>query len=149
MYRCFVAVVVGLVLAGATIVLLEKAGRAIYPRPDHVNPMSAASMRSYVENAPMEALALVPTKWFLGTLVGAWFATRTARRFHFLHALLVGLLMVGAGLVMLLTFPAPGWMIATTLVATPIAMVLGYRAAPKRRRSPPVVLPVEPRLALR
>jgi hypothetical protein len=149
MFRSFLAVVLGFVLAGGAVAVVERVGHRIYPPPSDLDPTNQAALKAYMERAAIGALAFQPLAWFVGTLAGTWLATLISRRLHFLHAAFVGLLMLGASVFMLLVYPAPGWMIAMGLAAAPVATFLGYRLAPKRRPTPPTVLAVHPRYECR
>ena len=143
MYRVFLAIVGGLVLAGCVMLIAEPIANSIYPPPTGMDRYDRASIKAYWKEVSTGYLVCIPLRWGLATFVGTWLAGAMARRARWLHSILVGLVMMGAGIAMLSLFPSPGWMWVMGLAVFPIATLFGTRLAPKKKKPlPPMVIPV-------
>jgi hypothetical protein len=145
MYRSFLAVVVGLVVAGAVILIAESVTNRLYPPPPGMDRYDRASIRAHWKDIDVGAMLGMPVAWGLGTFAGAWLAGSMARRVRWLHSLFVGLLITLAGIAMLSLFPSPGWLWALGMAVFPVATLFGtrmVRATAKPKPLPPMVIPV-------
>ncbi len=130
MVRKIVAGVVGAVVAGFVVFLVETVGSIIYPPPADFDWRNPESVRALLASMPVGAYLLVGFGWFLGTLAGVWLAARLGGRSP---ALVVGGLMLAACLFNLVTLSHPTWFWPLGLAAAPIGTVLGLALG--RRRS--------------
>jgi hypothetical protein len=143
MYRFFLAVVGGLAVAGAVLLIAEPITSSVYPPPTGMDRYDRASIKAYWNEISTGYLLCIPLRLGLATLAGTWAAGAIARRARWFHALLVGVIMTGAGIATLALFPSPGWMWALGMLTFPIATLFGTRLAPKRHKPlPPMVIPV-------
>ena len=109
MGRSFIAVVLGCLVAGLVVAIIESIGYAVYPLPEGFDPKDMATVRAAMESMPAGAMRFVLFAWALGTLVGGGLAARIASRSPVTHALIVGALMMIAGIANMVTIPHPLW----------------------------------------
>ena len=129
MGRSVLAVLVGVVLAGIVTLVIEALGHLVFPPPEGMDPGDPESIRAFMDQLSVGSLLSVLVAWALGTVAGAWIASRIARRAHLTHGMIVGFLMLAGGIFNLATIPHPMWMtIAGVLLFLPSAY-LGTRIA--------------------
>jgi hypothetical protein len=109
MGRNIAAGVLGVIVAFATVWVVEKIGHAVYPIPEGLDFADAEAMQEYIATLPLGALLFVALAWFLGSAIGtcAACAAGTARPLNF--ALVVGGLVFIATAVNLVMIPHPIW----------------------------------------
>lgn len=126
MGRTILGAAVGLVLAVATIMLVELAGHQVYPPPPGLDPMVTADMVQILQAMPLGAMLFVVAAWVIGAFDGGFVAALVAGKGgHPRAAAIVPALMVMAGVVaMVVQMPAhPTWMaIAGLLLPIPAAV---------------------------
>ena len=117
--------VVGVIVAFATVWLVEKVGHMVYPVPEGLNFADAEAMKAYMETVPVGALLFVALAWFLGAAVGtcAACAIGTAKPLNF--ALVVGGLVFVATAFNLVMIPHPMWFSILGLVVVCVGAWLG------------------------
>ncbi|MGE0606491.1 MAG: hypothetical protein AB7O62_05130, partial [Pirellulales bacterium] len=103
--RSVLAVVLGVLAAGLLIGLLEALGHLVFPPPAGLDPSDAASL-AQLHAGHFLAVLLA---WGVGTLGGAWVAGKVARHEIVTHGLIVGGLLMAAGIWQMLQFPHPVW----------------------------------------
>lgn len=129
MMRSVLAVLAGLVVAGAVITLLEAAGHFVFPPPAGMDPANPESLKSAMRDMPAGALWTVLIAWALGSLAGGWVAARIATRSYLLHALIVGGIMLIGGIVNMAMIPHPLWFwVAGVIIFLPSAYAGARRA---------------------
>lgn len=122
MGRSIVAVVLGIILGGIVVGLVEYVGHMIYPMPAGIDTSNPESLKTYAANAPTGAKLFVILAWALGSLTGGWLAAFVARQSHTQLALIVGGVLMIFGIMNMLTIPSPLWFwIAGILVFLPAA----------------------------
>jgi len=135
MGRTILGAVVGLVVAVATIMLVELAGHAVYPPPAGLDPRVTEDMVRIMATLPFGAKLFVVAAWLIGAFDGGFVAALIARKGHSRAAAVVPALMVMAGVVaMMVEMPAhPTWMAAVGLLL-PIPVALAGAALATRRK---------------
>jgi hypothetical protein len=149
-----IAVLGGLVVAFAVILLIEMAGHAIWPPPSDVDVSDLGELGAALEGAPVGSLLFVLLAWTLGTGCGAWVAARlvgptlSAARAIFsaigmgrasaqlepgpmpmIDALVVGTILMFAGVSNLVMLPHPVWFnVVGVVVFLPSAWIGGMLA---------------------
>lgn len=130
-----VAVVAGVVVAGLVIFGVEWMGHRLFPLPSDIDATDMESIKANAERIPAGAQMAVCLAWALGTLAGSFAATKIVKPNEvgnwspFRPALIVGLIMMAAAIVNLVSIPSPVWMwIAGLVVFLPAAMI-GWRLA--------------------
>lgn len=114
--RCLGAVLAGLVVAVLEIACIQVVSSMIYPPPADLDMNNPEALGEYMANMPLSALLLVLVSYAVGTLLGTWLATRLGYRRHFAHGIAVGLLLVLAGVVNMISLPHPAWFAVASVV---------------------------------
>ncbi len=130
------AIIAGWVIGAAVNMGLILVGQTVIPEPEGIDP---ANMESFKEN-----FHLFEPKHFLfpflahalGTLVGAYVATKIAASYQRNIALGIGFLFLLGGISMVMMVPSPTWFTLLDLVVAYIPMAfLGYKLAGGRKES--------------
>jgi len=137
MIRTVVAVVLGLVVALATVLLVEYLGMSLFPLPPGIDLDREEDLARLVASATLGKKLWILMAWTLASFVGAAVAARVARRHPTGAALCVGGLIVAGVLLNAALLPHPAWMtMAGVLLPVPAAW-LAARLAAGRRAPPP------------
>lgn len=123
--RGLVAVVVGVLVAGIVVAVVQFIGHAAFPPPAGLDVSRPDNQGRIMEAIPFEAKLAVVIAWFLGALAGATMAIAVARRT--LPAWIVGLCFAGLGLWTTQMFPHPDWMLASAVVLPLVAVLVAKR----------------------
>ncbi|HEY0625158.1 MAG TPA: hypothetical protein VGD10_00335 [Allosphingosinicella sp.] len=118
-------IIAGVVAAFLCIILVELAGRSIFPPPPGLDPMNPADQPQIMAQLPAAAFATVALAWGIGAFAGAWIATRIARRLA--AGWVVTLLILAACIANLVMIPHPTWMWAAGTVLPLVGGWLGSR----------------------
>src|SRR5690606_24567780 len=110
MVRSTFAVLLGLVVALAAMLLLEYLGMSLFPLPPGFDLDSEADLARLVESAGMGKQLWVLMGWTLAAFAGGWVAARTTLRHRLGAALWVGGLIVAGVLLNVALLPHPAWM---------------------------------------
>ena len=129
MLRAIAGILVGIVIAVATVFAVEQIVHLFAPAPADFDMRDPEQVRARVSSLPMAAFLLVLLGWVLGTALGSWVAVRISRTGALWPGLVVGAAIVAATLYNVMTIPHPIWFAACALVAIPMASWLGARAA--------------------
>jgi hypothetical protein len=135
--RSVLVVILGTVVAALLGAGVEALGHLVYPPPPGLDPSDPDSIRAVMANIPLGALLFVLLAWGIGTFVGAWLAARLAGRAPVVHGLLIGGLLLAAGVATMLWIPHPAWFWVAGVAVFPVAAFLGVVVA--SRRSDPAV----------
>ncbi len=122
MLRSVLVVLLGVVVGGLIVALLEWAGHQVFPLPAGLN--GAEALAAYWQQAP-EALLFVLLAWFFGTLDGAMLAAWLAPSHPWRHAVAVTVILALAASATLSMLPHPFWFVLATPVVYLLACVLG------------------------
>jgi len=133
--RSLAAVLAGFITASIVMMLVESInGRVLYPglakAAEGVKDREA--MRALFAAAPVGALLVVIGGWTLGSFIGGWVAARLAGRATTGHALVLGVLLMLAGLANNLMLPPPLWFWIVSMVVFLPAAYAGARLVPAR-----------------
>lgn len=132
MGRTILAVMAGLALAMATMLLFEAGYGLLHPLPAGANAQDPALMSAHLAAAPLPALLLVVAGWVVGALDGGLVAALISRRHKLGAALAVGLLVLAGVIAVTAMFAHPRWMLIAGLALPLPASWLGARLAPRR-----------------
>jgi len=133
MWKNIAACIVGVVIAGALVWLVEMIGHSVYPPPSGLDFSDPDAMHAYIAAMPVGAFMFVGGAWFLATLVGTFAACKIGDAQPMIFAIVVGGLMLIATAANLMMIPHPLWFsilgVIGILVAAWLGMTLG--AAPE------------------
>ena len=127
-----IAVLIGWLVGAGVNMGLVMLGPELIPPPEGMDMTTMEGIK--------EAMPLLKPKHFifpflahgLGTLVGAFFASRLAATFNFGAAMLIGIFFLLGGLSMSMNLPQPTWFTAADLCLAYIPMAwIGYRLSGK------------------
>ncbi len=128
--RIVLGIVVGLALGIGIVMIGDALTHRFFPPPPEVEVTNPASLRDYMQNAPVLSLLGLPVTWTLAALIGAFAAAKIAGRTW--AGWLVGALLFAATALNLALIPHPLWMLVAAIIFVPAAAYLGPRlAAPK------------------
>lgn len=128
MIRALFSVVAGIAVAFVLIALLQPLGLAAFAA-DGVPQAGTEPVPvvAAIEAMPTGALLTILAIWAIGTFVGAWLAARTADRSF--YGLLVGGVLMLAGMSKVIGMPYPWWFIVMTIILFLPSAYAGARLA--------------------
>ena len=129
MLRSILAIVVGVLVGGFVVFLIELPGYFIHPPPPGLDMQDAAALKSHFEKAPLAALVGVAIAWTVGPFVASWLAAFIARRAFLIHGMIIGVIFMLLDLVNIVSFPHPWWLAVIGVVAPLISAYLGASLA--------------------
>ena len=134
MVRSTLAVLLGLLVALATMLLLEYLGMSLFPLPPGIDLDSEADLALLVESAGVGKQLWVLMGWTCAAFAGGWVAARTTLRHRVGAALWVGGLIVAGVLLNVALLPHPTWMtVLGVLLPLPAAWLAARLASPRVR----------------
>lgn len=128
--RNILGIVAG-VLVGATVIfIVELIGHQVYPVAGSLDMNDREAMVAFINALPVGALLFVIAAYAAGSFVGGAVAAFIGRGALVRHALVVGLILLIAGVMNLTAIPHPVWFnILTVLVFLPAAWLGGRMVA--------------------
>lgn len=129
MARLVLGIVAGIVVALATVFVVDLAGHQIYPLPSDLNMDDYEAVGAYVQARPAGASAFVLLGWFLGAADGGLAAALISRRAWTVW--LVAAVVAATGIVAVLMIPHPTLMqigtVAAPLLGGFVASLLAHK----------------------
>lgn len=129
MLRKISAVFLGVVVAIATVMLIEWLGHQIYPPPPGVDFNDPEQVRKLTSNLPLGAFLMLLLGWLLGTFCGGLTACYVAREKPLVFASIIGTIMLVATITNLAMLPHPTWFSIAGIVVIGIGTLLASRCA--------------------
>ena len=124
--------IVGVVVAGLLVWIIEMIGHAAFPMPEGLDYNDREAMTAYIASLPVAALLSVVAAWVAGTFGGTVAACRIGTAPAYIFALLVGgFVLLGIGFD-LAAFPHPTWMAVTGVFGSLAAAWLGMLVGGKK-----------------
>jgi hypothetical protein len=132
MVRSILAVLAGIVVGIALILLGHFLSSFIYPMPPGLDWKDHEAVAAWVATLPDSAFVLVLLSHALGPLGGGFVAAWIGRRARLVHALIVGAFFLVGGIMDLQDLPHPHWYaVAEYLIYLPAACA-GALLAPRK-----------------
>lgn len=132
MVKSIIAVVLAVLLAGVVIAVVQLVNTQIFPLPPGVDFNDREAMSRAVSSMPAGGFVLLLLSYTLGALAGGWLAARMAPRRPLLHAMIVGVLLLAAGVMNFVSIPHPLWVtVVGLLIFLPMAWLGASRARPR------------------
>jgi len=132
MIRSTLAVLLGLIVALATMLLLEYLGMSLFPLPPGIDLDNEEDLARLVASATTGKKLWVLMGWTAAAFAGGWVAARTSRLHRIGAALGVGLLIVVGVVLNAAMLPHPAWMtIVGVLLPVPVAWFAARLASPR------------------
>ncbi|MDZ4728350.1 MAG: hypothetical protein SH820_00165 [Xanthomonadales bacterium] len=127
MLRKISAVLLGVLVAFATVMLVEWLGHQVYPPPPNLDFKDPEQLRQFTSNLPLGAFLLVLLGWLLGTLSGGLTACFVAREKPLVFASIIGAIMLAATIANLAMIPHPTWFSIAGIVVIGVGTLLAGR----------------------
>ncbi len=132
MIRHMLAVLIGIVVCGLVVGLVEMANLKLHPAPAGMDFHDPDQVAAHVANLPAAAFAIVLLAWTLGSLAGGATAARISRTQPRACALFVAAFMLAGVAYNVAMLPHPPWMSVLGLLLPAPAAWLGARIAAGR-----------------
>ena len=117
--------ILGIIIGSIVNMGLIVTGGYIFPFPDNANLMDATNWKIIYFLFPFLAHSI-------GTLVGAFSASKLSKNYHIIIPLTVGIYFLAGGIFMITILPAPLWFICLDLIISYIPMsLLGWALSNK------------------
>ena len=117
MIRKIGAAVVGIIVAGGIVFIVESLGHSVYPAPPDLDMSDPVQFGNYVESLPFGAFLFVAGAWVLGTLGGGLLACFIAAEKPRVYSSIVGGFIFAATIANLIMIPHPLWFSISSLIA--------------------------------
>ncbi len=130
MLRRMGAVLAGVVVVGAVVMLVQGAGSRLYPLPDGLDPTDPASrdaFAAYLKGMPTVSWALAFGSEPLGAFLGALTAARIGHDHRPELAAIVVVMALAGSAFNWVSFVHPTWFVAGQLVAYPLVLLAAVR----------------------
>lgn len=114
--RIFLGIVAGIVVAFATIWIVDLGGHLLYPVPSDLSMSDYEAIGAFIRSMPPLALFIVALAWFLGSALGGYVAAAVSRRDWSIWVI-AGLVVVGA-------------ILNIMIIPHPLVLQIGAVAAP-------------------
>jgi hypothetical protein len=132
MGRSILAVVLGVILANVVIVAVEMIILLLYPPPPGFDMHDPEAMRQLILTMPVGAFLMVSLAHFLGTAAGATLAAWMPRRSTVVPAVIVGALILAAGVANQMMQSHPAWFWPVDLATYPLGTWAGLMIGRRR-----------------
>lgn len=126
--RKMLGVIVGVVVAMATITMVEMIGHLIFPPPPGTDMRDPAQVAQVVTSIPLPAKIWVTLAWFLGSLTGALAGVAVAR--WAAAAWIVAAVVIAGAIWSYTMIPHPLWMQAAGVLLPLLAGWIALRLRP-------------------
>ena len=136
MLRKLAAAVVGIIVAIATIQVVELLGHLVYPPPADIEFDNVEQVREFMASLPTGSILFVGAAWAVGTFLGTLAGALLSKSKPLPYAIVVGGIVLAGAATMLLIIPHPLWFTIAAPVAVIIAAILAMYAANGLRPSP-------------
>ena len=129
MLKKIVAVVVGILIGGLGISLVQALSGQMYPWPEGLDYNNKEAFAAFMKTLPVGALLMVILSYIVGSFFGGMAATAVGKE-KYSSALIVGFGLTIAGVMNAIAIPQPLWVsIVSFLVFIPFAL-LGAKILP-------------------
>lgn len=136
MVRRIIALIAGIAVAVALVMVIQKLGHGLFPPPADLDPGDRAFMEAYVASLPWGPLAFVVASYVMATLFGGWVAGAVAGEWPLLYAGTVAFFVLAGVISTVMMIPHPAWFtaaaIAGIVIAALLAAVLAARVGMRR-----------------
>lgn len=116
---------VGILVAGLIVFLVESMGHSIFPPPQGIDVTDPADLARLMDVMPVGAQAIVLLGWFAGSYVGGWVGYMLWRQRP--TPWVVSAFIVAGALFSFATIPHPWWMIVGGIALPLLAALLVVR----------------------
>ena len=129
MLKKILAVVVGILIGGLGISLVQALSGQMYPWPEGLDYNNKEAFAAFVDTLPLGAFLMVILSYVVGSFFGGMAATAASKE-KYTPALIVGFALTIAGVMNAIAIPQPLWVsIVSVIVFIPFAL-LGAKILP-------------------
>lgn len=129
MVRRVLSVFAGLLAGYLVVALIEGISNGLYPPPSGVDMSDIDALRAHIATLPPQAFMIVWIAHVVGALVAGFVCVAISSEMWRTGPLILGILLLGAGVTNLVLIPHPVWFsIADALAYVPSALAGGYLA---------------------
>lgn len=128
--RQALGVIAGVVVGGLVVFLVELVGHSLFPTPPSTDLSNPEDVKRLISLLPVGALLMVLVGWLLGSLAGAWTASRIARTN--MAGWIVAALFILLTVYNFTVIPHPLWMMAAGVVIPLVAAWIAARLSAPR-----------------
>jgi hypothetical protein len=125
MGRSIIAILAGIILAMVTITVVQMLGHQIYESPAGLDLNDKAAIAAYMEKMPIGAMLMVLLAYMAGAFLGGLLAARLAPRKPILHAMIIGGVLLIAGIANFIMLPHPVWFFIVSVISYFLFAYLG------------------------
>lgn len=131
MWRKLAAVIVGLIVGGLVVGLIESIGHNVYPS-GLTEESNLEDFKHYVETAPVMALLFIPLAYLVGTFVGGFVTGKIATQGESKLVYTSCAILFLFGIINMFQFPHPVWLNIVAIIAFMLATFLAIKLSGKR-----------------
>ena len=125
MGRSVIAILAGIVVGLVTLSVVQMLGHMIYETPANLNIDDKVAMAAYMETVPVGSLLMVLLSYAGGAFLGGLVAARISTGKPILHAMIIGVLLMLAGIANFMMLPHPTWFLIASVPAFILMAYLG------------------------
>ena len=130
--RNLFSVIIGLIVGVLVIFFIETSGHHLFSVYQNVpNITEPEAFAAFIETLPLGAFLFLLFAHSLGTLISAFSATLISGHSRPVPAIVVGVLMLSAGVINLISIPHPVWFQISEVILYLPAALLGYKLSLK------------------
>ena len=130
MLRNVIAVVVGIAVAFATVMLIDKINHMVYPPPVGLDFTDPDAIRPYLATLPIGAFLFIFASSVVATFIGIMVACYIGTANSVLFAVIVGGIVLASEIANFIMIPHPLWLSVATVLGILAAALLAVRLAP-------------------
>lgn len=130
MFRSVGAIIAGLAVAFATVMLIDTLNHAVFPPPAGLDSSDPDAVRPYLATLPAGAYLFILASSVVAAFVGTLLACYTGRGNPALYGGVVGGIVLAATISNFIVIPHPLWLVIATLAGIVLSTLLAMRLAP-------------------
>ena len=124
-FRIIAAVLAGMLVAMGVITGVEWLNSMLYPMPPGLDPRNPEQVKVFAAQLPVAAFLVILCGWALGTLAGAFVATRVGPDRRIGPGMVVGAILLSSSVAIMRMIPHPTFMWVGAFVVFPLFTYLG------------------------
>jgi hypothetical protein len=130
MFRSVGAIVVGVIVAFATVMLIDMVNHSVFPPPEGLDFSDPDAIRPYLATLPVGAFLLILASSVIAAFVGALLACHIGRGNPLLYGGVIGGFILAATIANFIAIPHPLWLVIATLAGIVLSTLLAMKLAP-------------------
>ena len=125
MVRNIIALIVGIVTAGVTIMAIQHVGNSMFPFPEDLDITDTAAFSAHIKSLPPLALFIVICSYAFAALDGTIIASVIGRANPKIFAAIIGGLILAATIFNVTQFWHPTWFVIAAVIAIIVSAFVG------------------------